>query len=85
MLCCFNSFFRAEVCTDNAARIRGNGLLAAPGTVLEAGRDGVFVACGEGALRLLELQKAGARRLPVAQFLTGMPVARGAAFSLPAA
>ena len=57
---------------------------AAPGTVVSAGPEGIVVACSEGALCLTELQKAGSRRLPVAQFLSGNPVRPGAAFALPA-
>jgi methionyl-tRNA formyltransferase len=41
------------------------------GTVLEAGAQGVVVACGEGSLRILELQRAGGRRLAPAEFLRG--------------
>jgi methionyl-tRNA formyltransferase len=44
---------------------------AAPGTVLAAARGGIDVACGEGALRLLELQRPGGRALPAASFLSG--------------
>ena len=45
---------------------------AAPGEVLEASaQSGVVVACGEGALRLTELQKPGGKRLPAAEFLKG--------------
>lgn len=55
-----------------------------PGAILAADRNGIVVACGEGALRLVELQKAGGKRLPVAQFLAGMPLVAGAAFDLPA-
>lgn len=44
-----------------------------PGAVLAASpQDGVLVACGEGALRLLELQKPGGKRLPAAEFVKGM-------------
>ena len=40
------------------------------GKVLSANaQDGIVVACGEGALRLLELQKPGGKRLPAAEFL----------------
>lgn len=75
--------WRAEACTA-LARTYNDGLPATPGMVLEASKDGMLVvACGEGALRLLELQKAGARRLPAAQFLAGMPMARGMIFSPP--
>ncbi len=60
------------------------GAAAAPGTVLVAGEGQLVVACGEGALSLLELQKPGGRRLAVQAFLGGFPVAPGAAFELPA-
>jgi methionyl-tRNA formyltransferase len=34
---------------------------AAPGSVLQAGREGIDVACGQGILRLLTLQRDGGR------------------------
>ena len=49
----------------------------APGTILEAGPAGIVVACGIGSLRVLELQRAGGRRLTAAQFLAGFPLAAG--------
>ena len=49
----------------------------ASGSVLAVRPDGVLVACGDGALRLTELQRAGGKRLPVADFLRGVPVAAG--------
>ena len=55
-----------------------------PGCVLAADSGGIVVACGEGALRLLELQKPGGRRLPVADFLRGVRIAAGERFALPA-
>ncbi|MFN3593296.1 MAG: methionyl-tRNA formyltransferase [Thiobacillaceae bacterium] len=48
-----------------------------PGTVLSAAADDLRVACGEGALSVLELQKAGGRRLSAAAFLAGQPLAPG--------
>jgi len=48
-----------------------------PGTVLAADAGGVVVACGEAALRLLELQRPGSRRLPAGEFLRGFPVIPG--------
>ena len=56
------------------------GALAEPGTVLAADKAGIVVACGHGALRLTELQKAGGKRLPVAQFLAGTTLAAGTRF-----
>jgi len=41
---------------------------AAAGTILEAGRHGVVVACGEGALRLLRLQRPGKRPVTAGEF-----------------
>ena len=52
----------------------------APGVVLAVGDDGVTVACGDAALRLTELQRAGGRRLPAAQFLQGQSIAAGMVF-----
>jgi methionyl-tRNA formyltransferase len=55
----------------------------APGTVLAVSETGVDVACGEGALRLTELQRAGGKRLPVAEFLRGSPLAPGQLLGAP--
>ena len=54
------------------------------GTVLAAGGDGIVVACGEGALRLTELQKAGGKRLAAADFLRGFALRAGQRFALAA-
>lgn len=51
-----------------AVPVPGQG---SPGTVLESGADGLVVACGSGALKLTELQKAGGKRMPAAAFLAG--------------
>ncbi|MFA4968148.1 MAG: methionyl-tRNA formyltransferase [Sulfuritalea sp.] len=55
---------------------RGEVLAASgrPGQVLAADASGIVVACGEGALRLTELQKSGGRRLTSADFLHGNPM-----------
>jgi methionyl-tRNA formyltransferase len=48
-----------------------------PGEVLAAGAGGIVVACGEGALEVIELQRAGGKRLPAAEFLRGFPLRAG--------
>jgi methionyl-tRNA formyltransferase len=53
----------------------------APGEVLSVSPEGIVVACGEDALRLIELQKPGGRRLASADFLHGFPVAEGQRFA----
>ncbi|HEY8385291.1 MAG TPA: methionyl-tRNA formyltransferase [Porticoccaceae bacterium] len=44
---------------------------AAPGTVVAVDDSGITVACGHGALRILEAQLPGKKRLPVAAILRG--------------
>ncbi|MFD0667850.1 methionyl-tRNA formyltransferase [Ramlibacter sp. MAHUQ-53] len=66
-----------------AVKIWGAALAAGagrPGTVLAVEADGITVACGEGALRLTQLQRAGGKRLGVADFLRGFPLAAGQRF-----
>jgi methionyl-tRNA formyltransferase len=55
-----------------------------PGRILAAEpQTGVLVVCGEGVLRLTELQKPGGKRLPAAEFLKGFPM-EGGRFTLKA-
>ncbi|HZO83979.1 MAG TPA: methionyl-tRNA formyltransferase [Verrucomicrobiae bacterium] len=46
-------------------------LKGAPGAVLQADKAGVVVACGEGALRILSLQREGGKRLSAQEFIAG--------------
>ena len=48
---------------------------AAPGTVLLARREGIDVACGEGALRLTRVQREGGRAVAAADYLNARPLA----------
>jgi len=51
---------------------------AAPGTVLSADRaGGLVVACGSGALALVEVQPEGKRRMSAVDYLAGRPLACG--------
>jgi len=52
--------------------------------VLASGPDGIVVACGEQALRLTELQRAGAKRMGAREFLAGFPVSVGDRFAIAA-
>jgi methionyl-tRNA formyltransferase len=47
-----------------------------PGRVLD---DKLTVACGEGAIRLLELQREGRKPMRAEEFLRGTPIPRGSA------
>ena len=48
-----------------------------PGHILSVSDQGVTVACGDGGLHLTTLQRAGGKRLPVADFLRGFALAPG--------
>ncbi|MDD0810885.1 methionyl-tRNA formyltransferase [Curvibacter sp. RS43] len=56
-----------------------------PGQVLALDADSVAVQCGQGVLRLRVLQRAGGKRLPVADFLRGFALSPGAVLGQAAA
>ncbi len=47
------------------------------GQILSVNSQGITVACGEGALRLTVLQRAGGKRLAAADFVRGFPLLPG--------
>lgn len=53
---------------------------AAPGRIVAVTDAGVDVVCGEGCLRLMQLQRPGGKRLPVADFLRGFDLKPGMMF-----
>lgn len=58
-----------------AEKANGNG---EPGTVLEADpKKGLTVACGEGALKLTEIQLVGGKRMKATDFLRGHAIEVG--------
>ena len=65
--------WQASVCDD---------LSGAPGTVLAVKKNGIIVACGQGALCLEILQRQNAKALPAAQFVQGFAVHPGDRFTL---
>ncbi|EKT4447435.1 methionyl-tRNA formyltransferase [Stenotrophomonas maltophilia] len=71
----FNPWPIAEA-TLAGERVRIHGAVAleadhgqVPGTVLAAGRDGIDIACGQGALRLRVLQREGGKAITAADYL----------------
>jgi methionyl-tRNA formyltransferase len=52
------------------------------GAVLSADKNGILVACGEGALRIWELQREGGRRMNATEFLAGHPLKAGEKFMM---
>ena len=56
----------------------GDTTTAAPGTIVEAGKKGLAIACGDGRLlQILELQPQGGKRMAAAAYLAGHPVKVG--------
>jgi methionyl-tRNA formyltransferase len=53
------------------------------GQILSADASGVRVACADGILTLTELQRAGGKRLPAADFLRGFALQPGQMFEVP--
>ncbi|HEX9138228.1 MAG TPA: methionyl-tRNA formyltransferase [Steroidobacteraceae bacterium] len=84
----FNPWPIAETCLHGEQLRIWDALLldtaprSAPGTVLCASPDGIDVACGQGALRVLRLQLAGRKPLAAREFLQGQRLV-GARFAPP--
>lgn len=53
-----------------------------PGELVKADATGIVVACGEGAIRLIELQRPGGRRLIAEDFSRGFPLRAGMRFKV---
>lgn len=61
-------------------RVRIHGAVAlddnkgqTPGSVIAASRDGIDIACGQGALRLRVVQREGGKAITAADYLNGRP------------
>lgn len=60
-----------------AQPVSGGG---APGTVLSIDASSITIACGSGALRVLEMQRPGGRRMATGDVLRGFPLQPGERF-----
>ena len=51
---------------------------AAPGTIVKANaKEGLFVACGQGVLQIVEMQAPGSKRMNARDYLRGKPMQEG--------
>lgn len=74
--------FSAEVVTEDRtreiiseiSRIEGGEASIVPGTVIEVDKKSFTVRCGEGSLRILNLQLEGKKRMDTSAFLLGYTV-----------
>ncbi|MBR4758786.1 MAG: methionyl-tRNA formyltransferase [Lachnospiraceae bacterium] len=53
---------------------------ASAGTVISAGKTGIDICCGEGVLRILELQPEGKKNMRAADYLLGHAIEVGTVF-----
>jgi methionyl-tRNA formyltransferase len=77
----FTSLSGKRIKVHRTRLVARSGKLGEPGQVLAAAADGIVVACGEGAIRLEELQLDGKKRVDAQAFLAGHPLAAGAKFT----
>jgi methionyl-tRNA formyltransferase len=61
--------WRASICEKPAN--------ATPGTLFDIARDSFAIACGEQALRIVTVQRAGGRRITAAEFMQSSPISTG--------
>jgi len=54
-----------------------SGWCTEPGAILAVSKNALWVACGDGSLRLLEVQPESKARMPVSSFLTGTALSPG--------
>lgn len=79
------AWFEIETETIKVLRVEVRADAGEPGTILSRSEDeALIVACGDGSLALLELQRAGRRPMAAADFLRGFALAEGTRLPCPA-
>lgn len=71
------TFLRARILKIHRARVIAMEPEAAPGEVVKADRDGLWVATGQELLSLDEIQLENRKRLAAAEFLKGARIEKG--------
>ena len=66
-------------------RVVSGDTAGVPGELLQAGPDGLIVACGSGQIALCELQFEGGKRLNAAAVVAGRRLPPGTRFAKPEA
>ena len=81
---CWRGEVRGEAAGSVTGVSRSPGVVAgAPGEIVALDGASLTVACGEGSLALVELQRAGGNRMAAADFLRGRAPRLGARFDAP--
>ena len=69
----------AATATDGA---NGHAPVTMPGTITAVSQEGIAVAALNSVVLITELQRAGGKRMPVSEFLRGVPLRPGMQFTL---
>jgi len=69
--------WQQKTCRIRAAEEVSSTQTAAPGQIIHADKNGIDVACGQGVLRMTEIQLAGKRNMSVADFLNANTLSIG--------
>ncbi len=70
--------WKAQVISEGQTSSRAGGTV--PGTVIRCDGKSIDLACGQGVLRILELQPEGKKRMETRDYLLGHKVAEGERF-----
>lgn len=62
---------------EDAETARKTAAQSVPGTILDTDKDSVLISCGQGVLRVLELQLEGKKRMSAHDFLLGVKMEPG--------
>jgi methionyl-tRNA formyltransferase len=73
------SHFNGQMLKIHRAKVE-SATSAAPGEIVRADRDGLWVATGEGVLGLVEVQLENRKRVSASEFLNGVRIEKGAHF-----
>jgi methionyl-tRNA formyltransferase len=58
-------------------RAEESGEMGEAGEILSADKEGILVGCGQGSLRITQLQREGGKRLTAQEFIAGHPLSKG--------
>jgi methionyl-tRNA formyltransferase len=67
--------------SEDISDIADSFLSASPGEIIKIQENGIEIACGSGVIRILELQKAGSKRMSSKQFIQTNPFQVGQKFN----
>lgn len=71
------SFYNNKIIKIWKCNVLDRDYKAVPGEIIEVGKDGIIVSCGSGAIKILEIQELGGKRMDVSSYLNGHLINKG--------